>query len=187
MSYNGEIWESDSMAMSELEKHFIAIGGWISTKFQLHMNSLTNSVKKRTINVGEIWNCDLGFNIGDEKNKKRPVLVISNNRINQSGKVIVLFMTDALGKVDTVKNFPKQNSWYLLFSTTTDNDMMFKAGRRIPKNKIAYDCLHKDTIVQCEEIRSVSKSRFDSMIMGTIDPNDLKIIKAKLKTVFEIL
>ena len=34
----------------------------------------------------------LGYNIGTEKNKMRPVLVMSNNKINNSEKVVVVVL-----------------------------------------------------------------------------------------------
>ncbi|WP_278603914.1 type II toxin-antitoxin system PemK/MazF family toxin, partial [Blautia massiliensis (ex Durand et al. 2017)] len=40
--------------------------------------------KHRQVLHGQIWFCDLGYNIGTEKNKMRPVLVMSNNKINNS-------------------------------------------------------------------------------------------------------
>lgn len=47
------------------------------------------------------WFCDLGYNIGTEKNNMRPVLVMSNNKINNSEKVVVVCITDAKGWMRT--------------------------------------------------------------------------------------
>ena len=51
--------------------------------------------------VAESFSCLLytSYNIGTEKNKLRPVLVMSNNRINNSEKVVIICITDAKGKV----------------------------------------------------------------------------------------
>jgi len=45
---------------------------------------------------------------------------------------------------------------------------------------------HKDSVLQCEEIRSVSKTRLLSRV-GNINPTDLVRIKEKMKKVFDIL
>ncbi len=47
----------------------------------------------------------------------RPVLVMSNNKINNSEKVVVVCITDAKGKVNA-RCLPIQDSWFLLYSDT---------------------------------------------------------------------
>ena len=131
--------------------------------------------------------CNLGFNIGEEKNKMRPVLVISNNKINRSGKVVVICITDAIGKLNQ-NDLPSQDSWYLLYSDTMDDKKMYRAGRKIKFNQKANKFLDKDSVVQCEEIRSISKARLNRNkgCIGKIDNEDLKFIKMKLERVFQI-
>lgn len=51
----------------------------------------------------------------------RPVLVISNNKINNSEKVVVVCITDAKGKVNA-RCLPIQDSWFLLYSDTEDEE-----------------------------------------------------------------
>lgn len=136
------------------------------------------------VNKGEIWNCDLGFNVGAEKNKNRRVIVLSNNRVNRTGKVLVAPITDAMDKIN-VSNLPQQNSWYLLYSDTKDPEKMFKPNRDLPKNAIAYSWLIKDSIIQCEEMRSVSKARLSDK-KGVLDPSEWEILNKKIKRVFDI-
>ncbi len=82
---------------------------------------------------------------------------MSNNRINNSEKVVIICITDAKGKVNA-NNLPAQDSWFLLYSGTSDEDKMISPGRQVPASMHVYDFLDKDSMVQCEEIRAVSKS-----------------------------
>lgn len=168
-----------------LDREYFNIAKWLSYKLNYHKISNHNSVKRKQVNIGEIWECHLGYNIGEEKNKKRPILVLSNNRINRSGKIVVACITDAKDKTNQA-NLPQHNSWYLLFSNTTDPNKMHKPNRQIPSNAHIYNFLDKDSIVQLESIRTVSKARLPKYKKGDIHPDDFKKIRAKLKNVFNI-
>lgn len=169
-----------------LEQDYYNIGKWVGDKLHYHKISYYNSIKRKQVLQGEIWECDLGYNIGEEKNKKRPVLVVSNNFINRTGKVIVACITDAKGKIKPSSHVPYYDSWHLLYSNTTDDNKMFRPGRTIPKKAISYSFLDKDSVVQCEELRFVSKARLSANKCGSIDPRDFTKIQDKLKNVFDI-
>ena len=155
-------------------------GIWNALKFKYHKESKYSTVKHLQVNQGEIWYCDLGYNVGTEKNKCRPVMVISNNNINRSEKVVVLCITTAKGKTNA-NDLPCQDSWYLLYSATNDDTKKIKPGRTIRANNTPYNFLDKDSMVQCEEIRAVSKSRLDrhKKCIGTLNDMDLQKIKQK--------
>ena len=76
------------------------IASWTKDKVNYNRISKFNTNKHRQVLHGQIWFCDLGYNVGTEKNKMRPVLVMSNNKINNSEKVVVVCITDAKGKVN---------------------------------------------------------------------------------------
>ncbi len=160
-------------------KEYFDIACWIKTKVQYHDVSKRISTKNMSVKHGEIWFCDLGYNIGTEKNKSRLVLIISNNKVNRSEKVVVLCITDAKGKLNS-RNLPAQDSWFLLYSAFTD--------RLVPPNATQYSFLEKDSIVQCEEIRAVSKARLDNNrgCLGTLTSLDLSFIKQKFKRTFDL-
>lgn len=68
-------------------------GYWLSRKIELielkHYNK-ENSITKEAFRGG-IFNVELGTgNIGGEKNKKRPCLVISRNNLNTGDNVVVI-------------------------------------------------------------------------------------------------
>ncbi len=163
---------------SNESQEYINIGAWLKDKFLYHMRSDYNRVKRMQVNYGEIWYCDFGYNIGKEKNKIRPIIVISNNKVNRSEKVVVIAITDADGKLDS-NNRPAQSSWYLLYSS---------ANGATPENQNAYDFLDKNSVVQCEEIRSVSKARLDANrgCIGKLEDKDMDVIKAKFRKTFNL-
>ena len=50
----------------------------------------------------------------------------------------------------------------MLYSDTEDEEKQVIPGRTIPASMHTYEFLDKDSMIQCEEIRAVSKSRLDS-------------------------
>jgi Growth inhibitor len=171
-------------AKQEIEEYY-NLGTWNSNKFMYNKISKSPTSKRLQILQGSVWHCDLGFNVGTEKNKLRPVLIISNNLVNRTEKVVVLSITDAKGKVNQ-NILPAQDSWYLLYADTTDVNKMVVPNRVIRGGAIPYTFLDKDSIVQCEEIRAVSKARFDCVkgAVGQLTPNDLQKISGKFMRVY---
>lgn len=175
------------MALHPEAQEYYNIASWLKEKINYHRISKFNANKHRQVLRGEIWYCDLGINVGTEKNKVRPVLVVSNNKINNSEKVVVVSITDAKGKLNS-RNLPAQDSWLLLYSTTTDDDKMIFPGRTVPSHMHAYDFLDKDSMLQCEEIRAVSKSRLDETrgCIGTLEPRDFTLFESKFKRCYDL-
>lgn len=113
----------------------------------------------------------LGENVGFEKNKVRPAIVVSVDSNNQtSGNVAIVPLTKEENKVDrtTGKPISKKSlaSQYKLF-------------------KSKYSKLDYNSIVQCEDVRIVSKARIGDVI-GFIDDTDMKQISKRLKYFFGI-
>lgn len=173
--------------MHQEAQEYYNIAGWLKDKINYNRISKFNANKHRQVLYGEIWYCDLGYNVGTEKNKMRPVLVVSNNKINNSEKVVVVSITDAKGKVNA-NNLPAQDSWLLLYSTTTDDSKMIHPGRTVPANMHAYSFLDKDSMVQCEEIRAVSKARLDAVkgCIGKLEPKDFSLFMDKFKRSYNL-
>ncbi|MEW5208098.1 type II toxin-antitoxin system PemK/MazF family toxin, partial [Bacillus cereus] len=63
-----------------------ALTRWHSNKITLAHRWIDDEVtqKQRRMVQGAIHLCELGENVGSEQNKKRPVLIISNNNINKN-------------------------------------------------------------------------------------------------------
>lgn len=51
-----------------------------------------------------------------------------------------------------------------------------------------YDFLEKDSMVQCEEIRAVSKARLDAVrgCVGTLTPEDFEMVKGKFRKAYRL-
>lgn len=169
---------------TQLEEELYNLGIWNSEVFKYHINSKNNKIKHKKVKYGQVWYCNLGSNIGEEKNKNRPILVVSNNEINKTGKFIGVCITDAKGKVD-INGFTNKNTWALIYSNTHLQENKYHPNRVIPQNALQYYFLDKDSVVQCEEIRSLSKVRLDTYI-GRLHINDMERIKLKLKITFKI-
>ncbi|WP_461199208.1 type II toxin-antitoxin system PemK/MazF family toxin [Enterococcus sp. N249-2] len=115
---------------------------------------------------GDIVIVDFGEGIGDEKQGLRPAVVISNNVMNRtSDNVLVAPLTNIENKVDEnhkVKLLPWQS--YL-------------------SNK-HYKGLKKSSVVQLEDIRSISKKRIEDRVVETLSKSSLLDIERKLAQLF---
>ncbi len=138
---------------------------WVQQKFE--KRHLTGWFVPR----GSIYGCYLGENIGYEKSglDSRPVLVISNDSFNKkSGNVIVIPLSKNIkwDKKLLPKKVLSQNSHYVLY-------------------KSKYSKLNYDSAIQCEDIKSVSKSRLGGFICF-VESEDMKRIVKKLKYTLQI-
>lgn len=168
------------------ERELMDLGKWIGQKMDYHKKASFGSVLRKQINQGEVWGCDLGYNIGQEKNKHRMVVVVSNNSLNTMGKVTVVPITDAKNKVDVQLRLPHKKNNYLIYTNSTNPLYWYDPNRTIPKEANKYNWLTKDSVIQCEEPRSVSKARFAGQKKGDLDSVDFEGLKKKLADVFGI-
>lgn len=178
------IWVGDANESGSTEYY---IASWTKDKVNYNRVSKFNTNKHRQVLHGQIWFCDLGYNIGTEKNKMRPVLVMSNNKINNSEKVVVVCITDAKGKVNA-RCLPIQDSWFLLYSDTEDEEKASDSGKNDTSVYAYLWILDKDSMIQCEEIRAVSKARLDANrgCIGTLTPEDFNLVKGKFKRAYNL-
>ena len=79
-------------------------------------------------------------------------------------------------------------SWFLLYSDTEDEEKQVIPGRTIPASMHTYEFLDKDSMIQCEEIRAVSKSRLDANrgCIGALTPEDFNLVKGKFKRAYNL-
>src|SRR5690349_13048554 len=101
---------------------------------------------------GEIYFAHLDPTMGSEINKKRPVVIISNDANNRAAETLtVLPITSNVEKI-----YP------------------FEVGLEVNESN-----LPKKSKVQCQQIRTLSKKRFDrSLIAKLSEANIVKIEKA---------
>ena len=106
---------------------------------------LTGSyVEIRTIYRGTVYWVEFGeANIGGEKNKTRPAVVLSPNRLNKGHTVVVAPISKQFQK--KLNGLPKFNNHYLL-------------------KKSEYPTLERDSVVKFEDIRSVDVVRIGNIL-----------------------
>jgi mRNA interferase MazF len=103
---------------------------------------------------GEIYYANLDPTVGSEIKKRRPVLIISNNASNrQSPVVTVLPLTSNIENVYSFEVF-------------------------LPA-KISG--LKKDSKIQCQQIRTISKLRIPTSVIGKVSQGILMDIQAALE------
>lgn len=116
---------------------------------------------------GRIVNVRFGENVGFEKNSKRPAVIVSVDSSNQrSGNVIVVPLTTKSRKTASGKGLRLLKSQYLL-------------------KQDKYPGLSFDSIVQCEDIRSVSKARLEDLL-DTVNEEDMQQIDRRLSYILDL-
>ena len=58
--------------MNQEAQEYYNIASWTKDKVNYNRVSKFNTNKHRQVLHGQIWFCDLGYNVGTEKNKMRP-------------------------------------------------------------------------------------------------------------------
>ncbi|MED0737851.1 type II toxin-antitoxin system PemK/MazF family toxin [Aneurinibacillus thermoaerophilus] len=107
----------------------------------------------------------LGENVGFEKSGQRPAVVVSVDSNNKSsGNVAIIPLTKEENKIDKTTGKPKTIK-------------LLKSQYRLLKSKYK---LKYNSIVQCEDIRIVSKERIGNIIDFVTD-EDMKQIEKRLK------
>lgn len=142
---------------------------WLAHKLKLQEHFFNNNQRTDKYPRGAIYACYLGENIGHEKSRleARPCLIISSNGINyNSTNVIVIPLSKE------IKYKPGSNS-----------ELRYKWHYVLKKSK--YNKLNYDSVIQCEDIRCISKSRVGKFITK-IDPPDINNIRKRIKSALQL-
>lgn len=104
---------------------------------------------------GDIYFANLDPTVGSEIQKKRPVLIVSNNASNKRNSIVtILPITSNVSKVYTFEVF-------------------------LPANMSG---LKKDSKIQCHQIRTISKLRMTSLAFaGEVDENIMEQVQTALE------
>lgn len=146
-------------------------GSWLKRKIELIEQKDLNRTRSinPTIQKGGIFNIELGIdNIGGEKNKKRPCLIVSKNNLNMGDTTVVIPLST---KFKTKENSRGETIPFYR------NHFIFK--------KTKYPFLDQDSCIKCEDIRSIDKIRIQEHL-GNIDPEDFKMIKNSILFTFDL-
>jgi|SRR5699024_2992138 len=133
---------------------------------------------KRAVQRGAIFYCRLGENVGHELSKSRPVLVISDSSRNISGNNVTVI--PLLSAYHYLKNEQDKRTYQ------QDKNYVFdpKAYKIRPTQyllrKIDFPGLSNDSLVTCENIRTVSKGRLDLKSIELIDENTMEHIEKRV-------
>lgn len=151
-----------------------ALNQWQPRKVKMALAFIEDEKKQRERNFvkGAVHLCELGENVGSEQNEERPVLIVSNNRINSSStNVMVIPLSKTLKtKVGTNRKGKKQ--------------IVPKLGTHYFLKKVQYNFLTFDSAAMAEGITTVSKIRLGKHL-GEISEDDFKKILSRLKWVFD--
>lgn len=151
-----------------------ALRAWNEKKIVIAKDWIDNEQKQRArkLKQGAVYMCAFGENIGAEINTEleevRPVLVVSNDLINQTAdNITIVPLTKHLKyrKNRKGQKMPMYKSQYFLW-------------------KDQYTFLTYDSAVKGEEVKTVSKIRITTK-MGNIEQADLEKILARLDWVFK--
>ena len=151
---------------------------WTSQKIELHHRN--SSVSKRILYRGQVYECELGIGIGSEQRKKRPVVIIQNNRSNEkSPNTIISPITHTLTSAPISTKYDSDGKLILDGYVMTGNIVTVSKARL--GNKISNLTLSEMKIVEDEIIKSQGmKKRFDTLT-NIISDKDTYIEKLKEK------
>lgn len=152
-----------------------ALNTWNGVKIILakeFIDDEVNQINRKPVK-GSVHLCQLGENIGSEQGEERPVVIVSNNRINStSPNVIIVPLSKALKKKTIINRkkrkieVPRVGTHYFL-----------------KKNK--YTFLDYDSAAMAEGLKTVSKIRLGKHL-GKIDDKDLQAISSRIKWIFDL-
>lgn len=121
---------------------------------------------RKAIVRGNIYNVNLGYNLGHEIDKLRPALVISNQLYNESpnGMATIIPLTKDI--VEDENGIPSYDFHFIL-------------------RKEEFSFLANDSTLELDQIRAVSRKRIDNgWIIGSLDESTLDSIQQKLSSFF---
>lgn len=142
---------------------------WLSESVDLTQKFEQTTGWNNSIPQGTVCTCYLGENLGNEKSgTARPVIVISNDTMNKTSNNIVIAPLSTKIKYDYTKGKTalKYPTHYVL---KTSN----------------YTLLKKDSVIQLEDMRSLSKIRIGKSLFQ-VSKTDFENIKKRVKRVFDL-
>ncbi len=153
---------------------------------RLNINFNADKTIKYRIKPYSMWWLDIGENIGTETSGhiytnpnqisfKRPCIVVSTNNFNNTSfnsKVIIMPLTSKK---------PTSKVRHFHYELKASNYKGFK-----DKKNIEYEGLHKDSLVICNDIKTIDTRRLTQAIYPKLKDNDINNIKIFIKKYFNI-
>lgn len=142
---------------------------WACHKLKIQEKFERNSQVKSFYPRGAIYACYMGVNVGFEKSRleARPCLIVSTDQINKnSGNVIVVPLSKDIKYTKGSKTQLAYDWHYVL-------------------KKAKYPSLNYDSVIQCEDMRCVSKARMGKFITK-VSSDDMAEIKKRIKRTLQV-
>ena len=154
--------------MSFMNK-YEALYRWSFHKLKLQEKFERNNQIHAKYPRGTIYACYMGINIGHEKSRleARPCLIISSDEINKKSSNVIIVPLSKEIKYKHGSNTELAYAWHYILK------------------KSKYHKLNYDSVVQCEDIRCVSKSRMGKYI-DKVSPDDMNEIKKRIKSALQL-
>lgn len=154
--------------MTHMNK-YEALYRWACHKMRLQEKFERNNQIHVKYPRGSIYACYMGANIGHEKSRleARPCLIVSTDEINKKSTNIIVVPL----------------SKEIKYKHGSVSELAYDWHYVLKKSK--YSKLNYDSVVQCEDIRCVSKTRMGKFITK-IDPIDMAEVKKRLKRTLQI-
>ena len=146
---------------------FEKLARWFTYQIKLQ-DRFDSKIPSTTVHRGDIYACYLGENLGHEKSRLegRPCVVVSSDKINsRSSNIIVAPLS---------KNIKYQKG-----STSL---LKYEWNYVLKRSKYK---LYFDSMVQCEDLKCISKIRLGTYI-DHVDTSDMQNIKKRLKSTLQI-
>lgn len=146
-----------------------ALYRWSCHKMRLQEKFERNNQINVKFPRSAIYACYMGVNIGHEKSRleARPCLFVSTDEINKKSTNVIIVPLSKEIKYKKGSTTELAYPWHYVL------------------NKSKYNKLNYDSVVQCEDIRCISKSRIGKFITK-IEPDDMSEIKRRLKKALQI-
>lgn len=141
---------------------------WFALSLSMNERFQSGRISYTFFPRGTVLTAFLGENIGHEKSMMRPVVILSNEQINRtSSNVIVAPLTDAKNKIDI----------------KTGKVRLLPSQYELKKSDCSF--LTFDSIIQFEDVRSISKERLGTSL-GIVPVHVQRNYKNRIKETFGI-
>lgn len=137
-----------------------------------------NIPKPLKVSRGEVWQCQLGENIGSEQNESRPVLIIQNEVANKVSPNTIIAPLTSLSNRSSNKG-----------TTLTEAEIAEEQAKLRAGEVLILPHHHEDTetsgiavpsVLMCQNIREINKYRLEYRITK-IDPHTIKDVDQAIK------
>ena len=155
----------------ETEEKLIKLADWAHEKSKISLDffNYKSDMRGWKFETGEIYFCELGENIGNEINKKRPVLIMSSTKYNKSQSTVIVAPLTTKIKYKYKKRKRVGLKYPFQFLLRQDD----------------FPFLKNDSTVKLDQLRTVSKNRLYAKPLGIVDDKIMEKIYERLNKIID--